>query len=309
MLRTHKLGHTTPRVLPLYAHSEAWGADAPCTSNDPNPDTFKNMNVRSFFLDMSRTPVYAESMKILVCIKQVGDDGEINRFDLHALEEALNLKEQFAPQLLEPVAVDVVTVGPPEWSKIIRRAFGLGADRGYHIVTEDSDYVSSFVTATRLAAVAKKIPYNLVLTGIMSTDMMAGQTGPMLAKIMGLPCATSVIKTSLPANDNVINLIEVERELENGFRDCLSIRLPALLTIQAGINTPRYPRLSNMLAAGQKEIKTLEEADLFPKPIEAREFCTGMEEPKKTRSGRMLEGSLSDKAEQLFTFLKEKDLI
>ncbi|MEA1923442.1 MAG: electron transfer flavoprotein subunit beta/FixA family protein [Pseudomonadota bacterium] len=248
-------------------------------------------------------------MKILVCIKQVGDEGEINRFDLHALEEALSLKEQLAPQLLEPIAVDVVTVGPPEWSKIIRRAFGLGADGGYHIVTEDSGYISSFVTATRLAAVAKKIPYDLVLTGIMSTDMMAGQTGPMLAKIVGLPCATAVIKTSLPANNNVINLIEVERELENGFRDCLIIRLPALLTIQAGINTPRYPRLSNMLAAGQKEIKTLKEADLFPEPIKAREVFLGMEDPKKTRSGRVLKGSLSDKAEQLFTWLKEKDLI
>ncbi|MCD6534438.1 MAG: electron transfer flavoprotein subunit beta/FixA family protein [Deltaproteobacteria bacterium] len=248
-------------------------------------------------------------MKILVCLKQVGDDGEINRFDLYALEEAFVLKEQLTAQQLGSASVDVVTVGPPEWSKVIRRAFGLGADSGYHIVTEESGYVSSFITATRLAAVAKKIPYDLILTGIMSTDMMAGQTGPMLAKIMEIPCATAVIKTSLPVNDHVINLIEVERELENGFRDCLSIRLPALLTIQAGINTPKYPRLSNMLAAGQKEITTFEEVDLFPEPIKAREICIGIEEPKKTRSGRMLEGSLSDKTEHLFALLKEKDLI
>jgi electron transfer flavoprotein alpha/beta subunit len=64
-----------------------------------------------------------------------------------------------------------------------------------------------------------------------------------------------------------------------------------------------------MLAAGQKEIKTLHEADLFPEPISAREICIGIEEPKKTRSGRVMEGSLSDKAEQLFAWLKEKDLI
>ena len=255
--------------------------------------------------------MYAESMKILVCIKQVGNDGEINQFDLHALEEALRLKEQLTAQLSGSVSVevDVITIGPPEASKIIRRAFGLGADCGYHLVTENSGYVSSFVTATRLAVVAKKIPYDLILTGFMSTDMMAGQTGPMLAKNMELPCATRVIKTSLPANDNVINQIEIERELENGFRDCLTIRLPALLTIQTGINTPRYPRLSNMLAAGQNEITILKETELFPEPIRAKEICLGLEYPKKTRSGRRLEGSLSDKAEQLFALLKEKDLI
>ncbi|MEA3347763.1 MAG: electron transfer flavoprotein subunit beta/FixA family protein, partial [Pseudomonadota bacterium] len=200
----------------------------------------------------------------------------------------------------------VVTAGPLKASKIIRRAFGLGADKSFHIVTEDPEYVSSFVTASRLAVVAKKIPYDLILTGIMSTDMMAGQTGPMLAKIMGLLCATGVIKTSLPSSDNVI---EVERELENGFRDCLTIQMPAVLTIQSGINTPRYPRLSKMLNAGQKEITILQEAELFPEPIEAREVCIGLEQPKRTRSGRVLEGSLSDKAEQLLALLKEKNLI
>ncbi len=245
-------------------------------------------------------------MEILVCIKQVGDEGETNRFDVHALEESLGLKDQLNAQLLESVSVDVVTVGPDKASKIIRRAFGLGADRGYHIVTEDPEYISSFITASRLAAVAKKRPYDLILTGIMSTDMMAGQTGPMLAKILGLPCATGVIKTSLPTNDN---LIEIERELENGFRDCLTIQMPAVLTIQAGINTPRYPRLSKMLAASQKEIKIFKEADLFPEPIETNEIYIGLEQPEKTRSGQVLKGSLSDKAEQLFVWLKEKDLI
>lgn len=245
-------------------------------------------------------------MKILVCIKQVGDEGEINRFDAHALEEALAIKEQLDARLLEAAIVNVVTIGPPEAVKIIRRAFGMGADGGYHIVTDDPEYVPSFITASRLAMVAKEKPYDLILTGLMSTDMMAGQTGPMLAKIMGLPWATGIIKTTLPSNNNVI---EVERELENGFRDCLEIRLPALLTIQIGINTPRYPRLSKILAADRKEIITLQETELFPEPIEAREICTDTEYPKKTRSGQMLEGSLSDKAQQLFDILKKKDLI
>ncbi|WP_457551577.1 electron transfer flavoprotein subunit beta/FixA family protein [Desulfobacula sp.] len=245
-------------------------------------------------------------MKILVCIKQVGDSRDMNRFDTHALEEALLLKEQLNDEMVNPVLVDVVTAGPTGAEKIIRRAFGMGADRGTHIVTEDLNYVSSFVTATRLAAVAAKTPYDLILAGIMSEDMMAGQTGPMLAGILGLPCATGVIKTSRVFKDNVM---EIEREMENGFRDKFSIRLPAVLTIQAGINTPRYPRLSNMLAANQKQIICMAQADLFPEQVQAGEICIGLEDPEKMRAGRILEGTLPDKAAQLFSFLRKKDLI
>lgn len=245
-------------------------------------------------------------MRILVCIKQIGDNGDMNRFDAYALEEALELKEQLDGKKQGVVSVDVVTAGPVGASKIIKRAFGMGADRGYHIVTKDTGIVSSFVTASRLAAVAKKTSYDLILTGIMSEDMMEGQTGPMLAYIMGFPCATGVVKTSLSASENSI---EVEREMENGFLDCLKILLPVVLTLQAGINTPRYPNLSNMLAAGQKKITSITETDLFPEPIRARQFCVGMEYPEKTRSGRVLEGSLSDKAGQAFAFLREKNLI
>ena len=245
-------------------------------------------------------------MKILVCIKQVSDSRDMNRFDAHALEQALLFKEQLNPAMGNPVLVDVVTSGPAGAEKIIRRALGMGADRGYHIVTEDLNYVSSFVTATRLSAVASKTPYDLILAGIMSEDMMAGQTGPMLAHILGLPCATGVIKTSRVLPDNTM---EIEREMENGFRDSLLIRLPAVLTIQAGINTPRYPRLSSMLAANQKQIICMTEVDLFPEPVREREICISLEDPEKMRAGRILEGSLSDKAAQLFSFLREKDLI
>ena len=213
-------------------------------------------------------------MKIIVCIKQVGDDGDMNRFDEYALEEALSLKEQKNTLISEPTSVDVVTAGPPDAEKIIRRAFGMGADKGYHIVTKDTEYTSSFMTASWLSAVTKKASYDLVLTGIMSEDMMAGQTGPLLAGLMGYPCATGVVKTRLPSDNTII---EVEREMEEGFRHCLSILLPAVLTIQAGINIPRYPCLSNMLAAKQKQIIRLRPADLFPEPVQARESYVGVD--------------------------------
>ena len=243
-------------------------------------------------------------MKILVCIKQVGDEGQMNRFDAHALEEALLIKERLAAQSAEPVTIAVLTVGPKAAADVIRRAFGLGADAGFHIVTEETEYTPSLATANRLTAVARQTQYDLILTGIMSTDMMAAQTGPMLARILEIPCATGVVKTRLKLEENCV---EVERELENGRCDLLEIDLPALLTIQAGINTPRYPRLSNMLAAGQKEITKIPAGTLTQIP--EQEKCIGWEEPEKTRAGRRLEGSLSDKAEQLFAILKEKDLL
>jgi len=243
-------------------------------------------------------------MRILVCIKQVGDNGQMNRFDAHALEEALLIKERLTAQTVEPVTVSVVTVGPASATDIIRRAFGLGADAGFHIVMKETEYTPSFVTANRLADVARQTSYDLILTGIMSEDMMAAQTGPMLARILRIPCATGVVKTNLNRSEN---FIEVERERENGRRDVLEIDLPALLTIQAGINTPSYPRLSNMLAAGRKEIINIPAETLSP--ISEREFYIGWKEPEKTRAGRRLEGSLSAQAEQLSALLKEKDLL
>jgi len=248
-------------------------------------------------------------MKILICIKQLNDSKDISRFDAHALEEAIRLKQEFENQGIDLVPADVVTIGPLESSKIIKRAFGIGADRGYHIVTGDTGNVSSFETASKLAVVAKKRSYDLILTGIMSQDLMSGQTGPMLAEILGFPCVTNVVKTNLTIVDHSI---EVEQEMENGFRDCLSIELPVVLTIQAGINTPRYPTLSKMLTAGKKEIVTFNEAELFPgeaEPVRARETFVSMEYPDKTRSGYLLEGSLIDKAGELLSILQEKNLV
>ena len=262
-----------------------------------------------FFIDIRSNHWHASNMKILICIKQLSDSKDISRFDAHALEEAIRLKQEFENQEIDLASVDVITIGPLESSKIIKRAFGIGADRGYHIVTRGTRNVSSFETASKLAVVAKKRAYDLILTGIMSQDLMSGQTGPMLAEILGFPCVTNVVKTKLSIDDHSI---EVEQEMENGFRDCLSIKLPSVLTIQAGINTPRYPTLSRMLTAGKKEIVTFNEAELFPgeaEPVKARETFVSMEYPDKTRSGYLLEGSLIDKAGELLSILQEKNLV
>jgi len=245
-------------------------------------------------------------MKILVCIKQGSDEGEMSRFDEFALEEALGLKDRCEESGMTDSRVDVITAGPGSVVPVVRRAFGMGADQGIHIVTRDTGYRPASVTASILAAVAGKGNYDLILTGIMSQDMMEGQTGPMLAEFLNYPCATAVVKTQL---NPVAGIVGVEREMESGYRDFLDICLPAVLTIQAGINTPRYPSLSKMLAAGKKSVTTLAEADLFPVPVEPKESLVAIELPEKTRAGRRIEGSLSDQVRQFKAFLQEKDLL
>lgn len=245
-------------------------------------------------------------MKILVCIKQSQLSGEISRFDAHALEAALELKEQVSPSEDAAVSVGVITAGPAAASTVIRRALGLGADTGYHIVTDDDPLIASVVTATRLAAVVREISCDLILTGIQSDDLMAGQTGPMLARMLDRPCATGVVSVA-PASGR--RELEVERELDNGFRAQLLIRLPAVLSIQAGINIPRYPTLSNMLAARRRSITTIQDSDLFPAPLQSKETCIETTVPDKTRSGRRLTGTLSEQVDQLHDFLRKKDFV
>ncbi len=279
-------------------------------------------------------------MKILVCIKQCGDNGDMNRFDEFALEEALILKEKAKEQNQSRVYVEVICAGGSDAVKIIRRAFGMGADQGIHIVFQkkenEKQYISPFTIASLLSAAVREREYDLILTGIMSQDMMYGQTGPMLAEILNFPCATGVVKIDFSLVDNLhetpINsfmnknlisccetagespgrsrgrYIQIERELENGFIDCLAIKLPALLTIQAGINIPRYPSLSNLLAAEKKTIITRTETDLFPQPVEEKELYVSTEMPQKTRDARVLEGSLTDKVKQLLIFFKKQDI-
>jgi electron transfer flavoprotein beta subunit len=245
-------------------------------------------------------------MKILVCIKQGPDESEMSRFDEFALEEALGLKDKCEESGTTDFCVDVITAGPDCVVSVVKRAFGMGADQGIHIVTRNTEYRPAFVTALNLAAVAGKGNYDLVLTGIMSQDMMEGQTGPMLAEILNYPCATAVVKTHL---NSAAGIVGVEREMEGGYRDFLEIHLPAVLTIQAGINTPRYPSLSKMLAAGKKAVTTLVEENLFSAPVRPKESLVAIELPEQTRSGLRIEGGLSDQVQQFKAFLQEKDLL
>ena len=258
-------------------------------------------------------------MKILVCVKQVPesetaihikedgswidmdsfDEFKMNRLDEFAVEDAIRLKET-----LSDVCIDVISVGPDRCADVIRRSIGMGADNGVHIVHENESHLSPVSIAAWIAQYAKNHNYTLIFAGAMSEDCMNGQTGPMIAAHLGLPCATGVIFEKVATDEKTIY---VEREIEGGKRDTLELNLPAVLTIQSGNNIPRYPVLSKLLKANKQELEIIESrSQLQP---ETGEDIFRVDYPQKSRAGTVLEGSQQDKAKALLRILREKALL
>lgn len=223
----------------------------------------------------------------------------MNRLDEFAVEEAVLIKAAFPHS-----SIDAVTVGPDRSADVIRRSIGMGADSGVHIVMQSEKYQSSFETAGQIAEYARDRHYDLILTGAMSEDNMQGQVGPMIAGRLGQPWATSVIFEKIAADGKTVY---VEREIEGGCRDTLELQLPAVLTIQSGINSPRYPSLSNLLRANRTELYKIEAGD--PAQGSSSEMIDRIVYPQKTRAGEILKGTGEEKAAQLVRILRERALL
>jgi len=258
-------------------------------------------------------------MKILVCIKQVADSSEtlqvdertgllsyeentafrMNRFDEFTLEEALLIKERFPGTM-----VDALSVGPERVSATLQRAMGMGADHGIHILNRAGGYTSPFTVASVVAECARARNYDLIMTGVMAEDTMASQTGQLIAALLDLPCATSVIKEQVrPESAD----IAVEREIEGGSRETVQLKLPAVLTIQPGINFPRYPSFSKVMRARTYPQELIRAEDLEIQ--ESRESCRGVRIPEASSQGVFIEGSPAEKARKVMNILHEKSLL
>lgn len=277
-------------------------------------------NERSLLLLTLRVPLYMViRMRILVCVKQVPESDSLiridentgwiladeiseyrmNRLDEFAVEEAVLIKEASSD-----TSIDALSVGPDRSTDVIKRSIGMGADTGIHIVTESDGYLSSFEIASLIAEYARDLTYDLILTGAMSEDNLQGQVGPMIANRLALPCATVVICEKISSDKKSIY---VEREIEGGNRDLLELQLPAVLTIQSGINTPRYPSLSNLLLANRQELQKIHTGDLAKRT--SCENFVQLVYPQKTRDGLVLTGTEKEKATQLIGILQEKALL
>jgi electron transfer flavoprotein beta subunit len=257
-------------------------------------------------------------MKILVCIKQVPDsdavfkvdepDGRVvsegklkywmNRGDESALEEALLIKET-----IPETVVDAITVGPDQASQVLERAMGMGADTGIHILISEDDVHGPLTIASWINNYASGKGYDLIVGGVMGEDHMYGQVGPMLAELLQLPCATSVISERI---DTVRGTVYAEREIEGGQRAAVEIFLPAVLTFQTGANEPRYPTLSNLMRA-KKQRALVIPSDTLP-VVQDREMIVGVDYPRKMRAGLFLEGRVEQKASLLLDILEKEAL-
>jgi electron transfer flavoprotein beta subunit len=206
-------------------------------------------------------------MDVIVCIKRVPEVAEVdlqiaptgkgikeaglvfslNDWDNYAVEEAVRIKEKFGGKVI------AITVGPEESEDVLRRALALGADEAIRVTDPALEGSDGYTTAKILAAVIKDIPYDIILTGVQANDDGCAQVGASIAEFLGIPHATLVTAMELAEKR-----VKVNRELEGGMQEILDIELPALFTIQSGINEPRYVSIMGIRKVAQKEIKVLD---------------------------------------------------
>ena len=251
-------------------------------------------------------------MKIVVAVKQVperdaqvrvaadgrsvdtGDAWTMNEPDAYALEEALQLKERAGEG-----EVIVLSAGPERVESTLREALAKGADRALHIVTPEEGAGSlaerdTLGVAQMLAEAIRGESADLVLTGLQSDDLGAGQTGVVLAELLGLPHATLVLSVETGVGGDA-KRIKVKRELEDGWFQQIEMPLPALLTIQSGGNRLRYATLMGIKRARSKETKTTEAAAAAARHDEIVRVAA----PERTRKTEMLTGAADAVAKRL----------
>jgi electron transfer flavoprotein beta subunit len=254
-------------------------------------------------------------MKIAVCLKQVPDMEskfkivdekgidesqiafKINDFDNYAVEAALQLREKEGGEVI------IVSAGPDRSAKDIRQAFAMGADWGIHI--NDPEVISgdSYVIASALSNAIKEIgDVDLVLTGVMAEDIQAGVTGVMIAHMLGLPHCTNVVKMEAAGGTLTLN-----RELEGGKNEIIEMSAPAVLSIQSGMNEPRYPTLPGIMKAKKKRLDGKTAGDLGLSEVGEAGSRTTMEKmffPVSDAKAEIIEGDPAVAAATLVDKLK-----
>ena len=248
-------------------------------------------------------------MKIAVCIKQVvtrewqlrvndqktwirDQDAsfELNEPDAYALEEGLRLKEKHGGEVV------VCCAGPARATQVIREALARGADRAIHVEDDALATADAHAIAEALAGAIRSEQVDLVLTGLQSDDQGFGQVGVVLAEKLGIPHATIIMEVQVngPA-------LRVKRELEGGWFQWVGLPLPALLTIQSGINQLRYATLKGIMSAKKKEIKKAAVA-----PAQLSQRITNLYFPEKGKQTQMLQGTPAEAAKELVKRLREE---
>ena len=252
-------------------------------------------------------------LKILVCMKQVpqkdaplklNESGawiredvsyEVNEPDAFALEEVLRQKEKHTGEVV------VITSGPARSQQVLREALAKGADRAIHL--EDDKFVGldAFNTAKAFAAAIKDEKFDLIFTGLQSDDYGYAQTGVILAELLGWPHATIIMQI-----EKTDAGIKVKRELEAGFFQFVDMPLPAVLTIQSGINKLRYATLIGIKQAKNKPLRKVAMAEVQSAIGPNLQKVEKLYVPQKTKKTEFLEGSAGEIAKKLVDKLRNE---
>ena len=247
-------------------------------------------------------------MKIAVLVKQViGSESSLeisqdqkwvdensatfvmNPPDNYAIEEAMLIKEKLAVG-----EVVIISMGPQRVQKVIREGLSKGADRGIHIETESLNEIDPLCTSKVLAETLRGENFDLILSGLQSDDSGMGQTGILLGELLNMSTATLAIETDIE-----LNKIRVKRELESGWFQWVELESPSSISIQSGINQPRYPSLKGIMGAKKKEIKVISAPQ-----FEKRQSISEIFVPKKSKETEFIETDIDSTVERIVEILK-----
>ena len=249
-------------------------------------------------------------MKIAVCIKQVPTrewqprlnesktwireqdaSFEMNEPDAYALEEALRLREKHGGEVV------VCSAGPGRVAQVIREALARGADRALHVADDRLAAADASMVAEALAGAMRGQSFDLIMTGLQSDDQGFAQTGVLIAERLALPHATIIMEVQASAAG-----LRVKRELEGAWFQWVSMPLPAVLTIQSGINQLRYATLKGIMAAKKKEIARVP----APAGLKPTQRIVSLSVPQKTKHTEIIAGSSAEAAAELVRRLREE---
>ena len=252
-------------------------------------------------------------MKIAVLVKQVpgsesalpisGDhtwieEGQVsfvmNPPDNFAIEEALLIKERTGEG-----EVVIVSMGPTRVQKVIREGLAKGADRGIHLEEDGKIETDPLSVAKSFSSVLKDENFDLVLTGLQSDDTGMGQTGVLIGEMLGMSTGTLAMETDVQDS-----AIRVKRELESGWFQWVKLPLPASISIQSGLNTPRYPSLRGIMGAKKKEIKVVSPSDHQTDAIS--QSIDKVFVPQTSKQTEMIEGNADSAVTRIIEILKSE---
>ena len=264
-----------------------------------------------------------EGLEIIVCVKHVPETAEaeikiaptgktiektglvfdINEWDDYALEEAVRIKEKFGGM------VTAITVGLEDADSTLRKCLARGAEKAIRLTDPKFEGSDSYAIAKILHNAIKGLPFGLILTGALAGDDGYTMVGPILAEMLGIPHATMVKK--IEVGDGVA---KINRELEGGLEEKVEVKMPAVLSIQTGINEPRYVSIMGIRKAMQKEIKVLRLADIGLSESEVGETGSWIKiekmfVPPVEKQAEFIKGTPEEAATKIAEILKSRGLI